>query len=64
MCSLVGVILHTALMLEATLSTSALEIEKFFNDAMNTLVPYTMAQHFNVRLHAQVMNDFGAHGLA
>lgn len=53
-CSLVGVILHTALMLEESSSVCALDIETFFNTAMSVLVPYTMAQHFNVRLHAQV----------
>lgn len=49
-CSLVGVILHTALMMES----SGLDIEHYINNAMMVLVPFTMAQHFNVRLHAQV----------
>lgn len=53
-CSLTGVILHTALMLETSSTTPRTEIENFFLEAMNVLVPFTMAQHFNVRLHAQV----------
>lgn len=53
-CSLVGVLFHTALMIEASASWTHSEIEQYFHNAMETLVPLSMAQHFNVRLHAQV----------
>lgn len=47
--------LHTASMLEASgLSESSLDIEVYLKKAVGVLVSYTMAQHFNVRLHAQV----------
>lgn len=55
-CSVIGVILHTAFMLETNCQTDHLvvQIEEYFHKAINILVPFTMAQHFNVRLHAQV----------
>ncbi|KAK3920696.1 putative methyltransferase TARBP1 [Frankliniella fusca] len=53
-CSLVGVLLHIALMLESNSLWTDSEIEKYFHSAMEILVPLSMAQHFNVRLHAQV----------